>query len=86
MKPRDFSEIDAKVQESLQDTAFEASNLDRLSGGSVNWIYAASLLQPLEDGTMEVVVKHGETHMASKPDMELNLLRCVSLLLSFSLL
>jgi hypothetical protein len=74
---RDTIDIDAKVQKSLEGTPFASSSLKKLSGGSVNWIYHAKLAKPLEDGTLEVAVKHGERHMATKPDFELDLLRCV---------
>lgn len=71
------SDIDIKVKDSLKGTRFEASELASLSGGSVNWTYVATLAQPLEDGTRQVMVKHGETHMMTKPDFALTLIRCV---------
>lgn len=71
------SEVDAKVQKSLEGTAFESSAIEKLSGGSVNFIYLAKLTKPLEDGTTEVLVKHGENWMASKPEFDLDMLRCV---------
>lgn len=73
------SDIDIKVKDSLRGTRFEAAKLRSLSGGSVNWTYVATLAQPLEDGTTQVMVKHGETHMMTKPDFALTLIRCVRL-------
>lgn len=70
-------DIDAKVQRSLEGTSFESSATEKLSGGSVNWIYLAKLSTPLDGGTTEVLVKHGETYMATKPEFPLTLLRCV---------
>jgi hypothetical protein len=70
--------MDDKVYQSLQDTRFAATSLRKLSGGSVNWTYHVKLAKPLEDGTSEVALKHGENWMATIPNFELNLLRCVS--------
>lgn len=78
MATNNAAEIDAKVKEGLRGTRFEATSLSPLSGGSVNWTYLAKLKTPLEDGTTEVMVKHGETHMMSKPEVALTLIRCVS--------
>ncbi|KAI8663858.1 APH domain-containing protein [Fusarium keratoplasticum] len=69
-------DVDAKVQRALVGTKFEPSSLTKLSGGSVNWIYLVKLSTPLDDGTTEVLVKHGEPWMASKPEFPLPLLRC----------
>ncbi|KAJ4269839.1 hypothetical protein NW762_001508 [Fusarium torreyae] len=70
------TDVDTKVQKALKDTRFETSALQKLPGGSVNFIYLAKLLKPLDDGTSEVLVKHGEPYMASKPDFALPPLRC----------
>ncbi|KEF57998.1 uncharacterized protein A1O9_05921 [Exophiala aquamarina CBS 119918] len=68
--------VDAKVRKGLAGTSFEPSSLQRLSGGLVNWGYQAALLVPLDDGTSEVFLKHGETFLAKIPDFEVGLLRC----------
>ncbi|KAJ3460940.1 hypothetical protein MRS44_011807 [Fusarium solani] len=70
------TDVDAKVQRALVGTKFEPSSLTKLSGGSVNWIYLANLSTPPDDGTTEVLVKHGEPWMASKPEFPLAMLRC----------
>lgn len=72
------SDVDAKVRKSLEGTPFEASKLTQLSGGNVNWTYAATLLKPLDDGTETVMVKHAEDRMKSRPDTILSLTRAVS--------
>lgn len=71
------SDVDAKVQKSLEGTPYEASTLTGLSGGSVNWTYAATLTKPLEDGTKHVFVKHAEPWMKVRPDTALSLERAV---------
>lgn len=78
MAANDPTVIDIKVKKSLEGTRFESSSLTPLSGGSVNWTYHATLAEPLEDGVTEVMVKHGETHMMTKPEVALTLIRCVS--------
>lgn len=77
MSSTSSSEVDAKVQKSLEDTAFAPSNIKNLSGGSVNFIHRVELAKPLDDGTTEVLLKHGENWMATKPEFELAMLRCV---------
>lgn len=79
MEKKDYPEIDAKVKKTLEQTEFAASDLERLSGGFVNWVYRAKLSKALEDGTTEVLVKHGELFMSARPEFELNLQRCVCL-------
>ena len=78
MAAPDLINIDNKVKESLTDTPYEASTLTRLSGGSVNWTYAATLAKPLDDGTKQVFVKHVESRMKARPDTVLSLDRAVS--------
>ncbi|KAH7174954.1 kinase-like domain-containing protein [Fusarium flagelliforme] len=69
-------DIQNRVQKALKGTSFTTSSLEKLSGGSVNWIYVANLTRPLKDGTLEVLVNHAESYMASKPDFPLPSLRC----------
>ncbi|KAI0841746.1 kinase-like domain-containing protein [Hypoxylon sp. FL0890] len=69
-------EITSKVLESLKGTPYEASSLNALSGGTANFIYRATLLKPLQDGTKEVVVKHSEDYVANNPNFKLTLSRC----------
>jgi acyl-[acyl carrier protein]--UDP-N-acetylglucosamine O-acyltransferase len=77
MGAQEVLEMDAKIRRSLQNTEYESSVLKKLSGGNANWIYAATLVRPLPDGTTEVAVKHGEAYMASMPGQALRLQRCV---------
>ncbi|KAI0180901.1 kinase-like domain-containing protein [Hypoxylon sp. FL1284] len=78
MAPINQEEIRAKVLQSLENTSFAASSLDALSGGTGNFIYRATLIQPLEDGTTHVLVKHSEDYVASHPDFKLPLYRCLA--------
>jgi hypothetical protein len=73
----DLAAIDAKVQKSLEGTDYASSGVRKLAGGSVNYVYHAPLSKPLSDGTTEVLVKHGETHMARKPEFPLPMIRSV---------
>ena len=77
INPSTDSGIQNKVKKALEGINLEISSLKKLSGGSVNWIYVAKLKKPLEDGRLEVLVKHAESYMASKPDFPLSSLRCV---------
>ncbi|KAI1045334.1 hypothetical protein LB505_012786 [Fusarium chuoi] len=69
-------DIDSKVRKGLEGTKFEVLKLDKITGGSVNWIYKAQLVTPLDNGEKEALVKHGEPYMASKPEFALPPLRC----------
>ncbi|EMT72748.1 kinase-like domain-containing protein [Fusarium oxysporum II5] len=68
-------DIDSRVQKALVGTKFQVSKLEKITGGSVNWIYKAELVRPLYNGEEEVLVKHGEPYMASKPEFALPALR-----------
>ncbi|KAF4333359.1 isoamyl alcohol [Fusarium beomiforme] len=69
-------EVRHKVSAWLNTTPYAASSLEPLAGGQANFIYRAQLLRPLEDGTTEVVVKHGEPYMARHPANAVTLNRC----------
>ncbi|KAI0424277.1 kinase-like domain-containing protein [Xylaria sp. FL1042] len=71
-----LEEIKAKVLAGLEQTPFAASSLRVLSGGTANFIYHASLKQPLADGTRDVLVKHSEGYIANSPTFNLTLFRC----------
>ncbi|KAI1384638.1 kinase-like domain-containing protein [Hypoxylon trugodes] len=68
--------ITSKVLASLKGTPYESSSLDILSGGTANFIYRATLSQPLDDGTKEVLVKHSEEYIANNPSFKITLARC----------
>ncbi|RSL64907.1 hypothetical protein CEP53_003900 [Fusarium sp. AF-6] len=65
-----------KVFAWLKNTPYAAFSLEPLIGGQANFTYHARLLTPLEDGTTEVVVKHGEPYMARHPTNEITTHRC----------
>ncbi|KAH6661238.1 kinase-like domain-containing protein [Truncatella angustata] len=69
-------QIKGKVLKSLETTRFAVSSLESLSGGVGNFLFRARLTTPLEDGTTEVAVKHGEDYIATHPQNELTLDRC----------
>lgn len=62
----------------LNTTPYAASSLEPLVGGQANFTYRAYLINPLDDGTTEVVVKHGEPYMARHPANAVTVDRCVS--------
>ncbi|TPX16405.1 uncharacterized protein E0L32_004054 [Thyridium curvatum] len=70
--------IEDKVLKSLEGSRFESVALQKITEGNVNWSYVAKLCRPLDDGTEEALIKHGENFMSSKPDFALTLTRCVS--------
>ncbi|KAI8712413.1 hypothetical protein NCS52_01339400 [Fusarium sp. LHS14.1] len=72
-----FDDTRLKVFAWLNNTRYASSSLQPLIGGQTNFAYHAKLLTPLEDGTTEVVVKHGEPYMARHSANEITTHRCV---------
>lgn len=72
-------QMQSRIEEILQGTAYAASSLTLLTGGNTNFIYRAQLEKPLPDGTAEVAVKHGEEYVALSPDWNIGTFRCVRL-------
>lgn len=72
------TEISTKVQESLEGTPFACSKLEKLSGGTANFVYRGTLKAKLGDGEETVVIKHTEGYVASNPGFKLTDRRCVS--------
>lgn len=71
-------EIASKIRYSLAPTGFACSTLTPLLGGTTNFIFKGQLLKPRDDGTTQVVIKHGEDYSASRSDLSLSTNRCVS--------
>ncbi|KAK0123703.1 hypothetical protein ONS95_008713 [Cadophora gregata] len=69
-------EIQAEVFKWLKTTRYASTPLEPLTGGFANFIYRATLTSPLEDGSTEVVVKHGEPYMAGAPANKISIARC----------
>ncbi|KAI1331077.1 kinase-like domain-containing protein [Xylariaceae sp. FL0255] len=69
-------EIDSKVLIDLEGTAYAATSLSPLSGGTANFVYHAKLQTPLPDGMQDVLIKHGEEFIANSPNFKLALRRC----------
>ncbi|KAG0648904.1 Psilocybin biosynthesis kinase [Hyphodiscus hymeniophilus] len=63
--------ISAKVLDSLRHGPYACTSLDRLSGGTANFVYRGTLTRALEDGTRTVVIKHTEGYVASNPGFKL---------------
>jgi hypothetical protein len=70
-------EIESEVLEWLKATRYASTSLERLTGGNANFVYRARLSEPLEDGTADVVVKHGEAYIARYPVNKQSTDRCV---------
>jgi hypothetical protein len=71
-------EIASKIKNTLDGTCFAASDLRRLTGGTANFMYHATLKQSssrdkYQDG---VVIKHGEGHVAMHPSFKISTSRC----------
>jgi hypothetical protein len=75
--PKTAGEIKSEIFEWLKGMRYASTSLEPLSGGSANFIYRADLSTPLEDGTTDVLVKHGEGYMAVAPANRISTDRCV---------
>jgi hypothetical protein len=58
---------------------YTCTSLVKLSGGFANFTYRGKLLEPLANGAVTVIFKHGEPYTASNKEFKLDLIRCVSL-------
>lgn len=61
----------------LAGTRYACTDLAPLSGGVGNFVYKGRLREPLDDGTADVVVKHGEPFAAQWSALKLPMYRCV---------
>lgn len=71
-------EIKTLIIDVLASTTLACSDLTPLSGGTANFIFKGKLRKALDDGTTEVVIKHGEGYSASFSSLKLSTDRCVS--------
>lgn len=76
MAPVESISQSEEIQKELGSTKYACSSLKPLSGGNANFIFKAALVQPLDDGIEEVVIKHGEDYIASMPDFNIPTSRC----------
>ncbi|PWY79817.1 phosphotransferase enzyme family protein [Aspergillus eucalypticola CBS 122712] len=65
------------VSQELAGTQYASSSLTPLSGGTANFVYRAQLNQPLQDGTISVIVKHTEAFIALNREFKLPAERCL---------
>ncbi|KAF7595174.1 hypothetical protein BBP40_007141 [Aspergillus hancockii] len=61
----------------LSTTPYACSSIEKLSGGTANFVFRGTLLRPLSDGTTTVVIKHTEDYVASNRDFKLSAERCL---------
>jgi len=75
--PKTTDEIKSEVFDFLRNTRFASTSLDPLPGGAANFIYRATLSTHLDNGTTEVLIKHGEPYMAVASENKISIGRCV---------
>ncbi|KAI9167349.1 cytoplasmic trna 2-thiolation 2 [Paramyrothecium foliicola] len=73
---QDEADIKASVLSELAGTPYEPSSLKKLTGGTANFIYRATLKEALADGVSDVAIKHGEGYVALSPGFTLSTSRC----------
>jgi len=72
-------DISLTVKDCLKDTIYACISLEKLSGGTANYVFRGVLAKPLElDGSETVVIKHTPPYVAAHPDFKLTATRCVS--------
>ncbi|KAL2181986.1 kinase-like domain-containing protein [Thermothelomyces heterothallicus CBS 202.75] len=76
MADSNAARLSEEVLQELSNTEYACSNLQPLSGGTANFIFKGTLIQPLANGTKEVAVKHGEGYVASVPGFRIPTTRC----------
>lgn len=75
------------ILERLAQTRYACSELVKLNGGTANYLFRGTLLQPLElqdaaaeSSTKTVVVKHSEGFSPGNRDFLLDISRCVMIM------
>lgn len=53
-----------RILTQLANMRYACSSLVLLCGGTANYVYRGQLREPFEDGTVEIVIKHGEAFAA----------------------
>ncbi|KAM0436192.1 hypothetical protein ACHAPT_003084 [Fusarium lateritium] len=71
------NEIQEKVERVLRGTPFAVSSLTKLTGGTGNFMYHATLENPSSEYPDVVVIKQGEAYVATNPSFPLATSRCV---------
>ena len=72
------ADIQSKVKNALNGTPFAVSTLTKLTGGTANFMYHATLENHSKDYPDGVVVKQGEAYVALHPSFKIATSRCVS--------
>jgi hypothetical protein len=66
-----------QIAQELSQTIYACSSLTVLNGGSANFLFRGILVQPLQDGSNTVVVKHCKEFVAANRNFKLDISRCV---------
>lgn len=64
------------ILESLSDTRYACSSLERLDGGAVNFTFRGMLRTPV-NGHASIIIKHAASHLALNVDFKLDVERSV---------
>lgn len=73
------NDIATKILDYLKNTQYNSSSLEKLSGGSANFTFRATLKDETQDGSVTVVVKHAEPYIAANPAWPYDVVRSVSI-------
>ncbi|KAM5496379.1 hypothetical protein McaMca56_004548 [Microsporum canis] len=66
-----------QVARELSHTPYAISSQALLSGGTANFLFRGTLVQPLPDGAKTVVIKHSEEFVSASRDFPLDVSRCL---------
>jgi hypothetical protein len=64
-----------EVEQQLVQTSFQCSSLNRLSGGTANYVYRGT---PLNGNPESIIIKHTKNYLSSNASFKLDAERCVS--------
>ncbi|KAJ4264764.1 hypothetical protein NW762_005007 [Fusarium torreyae] len=70
------ADIQSKVKQALNETPFAVSTLTKLTGGTANFMYYATLENHSNDYPDGVVIKQGEAYVALHPSFKIATSRC----------
>ena len=88
LEQAELDELSAWISQKLSHTLYACSSLTLLNGGSANFVYRGILIQPLQiqDGatsttTSSIIVKHFKEFLLVNRDFQIDISRCVKLIL-----
>jgi hypothetical protein len=77
IQPAEKERFGIQIMQDLSKTPYACSSLAILSGGTANFLFRGSLIQPLHNGAKTIIVKHSKEYVSANRDFPLDISRCI---------